>query len=241
MKKNYVVLAIFATLFYSAQTSRVGKVGVNTTTPEATLDINGNLMVRTVPVSPAATTYDILVVNPTTSEVQKINGNLTGTGSNVNSTIAKAVEKDGVSLLSGSAFAGWQKIDFGAGHVPINPGGHFDATTDFYTVPSTGIYEIFYEFRYGEGVLLSALNFNGTPSIGILNHGTTGYTVLDERKFSGASVPLVLSAQISSTAINSVYKLTAGDKLSFELNAGGLNLNLLSSSFASVVVKKISD
>lgn len=211
------------------------QVGINTTTPEATLDVNGNLIVRTVPTTPIATTYDFLVLDPATFEVQKINGTL-GTAS-VNSSIAKAVEEDGISLLDGSLFAGWQKINFGSGHIPINPGGNFDSATDFYTVPSDGIYEINYEFRYGNGVLLGLF---GNPKIGILKHDGGTYTVLDSRIFGGANLG-VLSVTISSTQINSVYSLSAGDQLSFEIFAGSISLAALGSSYASVVVKKISD
>lgn len=125
--------------------------------------------------------------------------------------------------------------------MPINPGGHFDAGTDFYTVPSTGIYSINFEFRYGDGVMLSVLNFGGTPRIGILKHLGASYSVLDERKFSGANIPLLLSLIVSNTSINSIYQLNAGDQLSFELNSGGLTLGLLASSYASVIVRKISD
>lgn len=235
MKKNYTIAAIFGLLFCNAQ------VGINTTTPQSTLDVNGNLMVRTVPASATASTYDFLVVSPTTSEVQKVNGSLGITTNAFSGTIAKAVEEEGLSLLSGTSFAGWQKINFGSGHVPINPGSHFDATTDFYTVPSDGIYEINYEMRYGSGVLLSLLSFSGIPSIGILKHDSSGYTVLDKRKFSGVSVPLLASIIISNTTIKNIYQLTEGEKLSFEVNAGGLVLNVLGDSYASVVVRKISD
>ena len=233
MKKHYYLLAVIVPIFSFAQ------VGINTTTPLATLDVNGNLIVRTVNTTAPDTTYNFLVQNQTTKEVEKITGNL-GTVS-ANSTIAKAVEENGVSLLSGSLFAGWQKIDFGPGHVNINPGNNFSAATDFYTVPATGIYQINYEFRYGNGVLLSALNFSGTPSIGILNHSGGSYTVLDKRKFSGANVPFLVSLLISNSSINSIYQLTAGDQLSFEVNAGGLGMGALSSSYATFSIRKISD
>lgn len=236
MKINITIVALAMSFFSYAQ------VGINTTEPQATLDVNGNLIVRNTPATPVSGTYDFLVVNSVSNEVQRLSGNFNSNASNpYSSTFAKAVEQDGLSLLDGSLFAGWQKIDFGSGHVPINPGGHFSATNDFYTIPSDGIYAVDFEVRYGTGVMLSVLNFSGTPSIGILKHTGSGYTVLDERKFTGATIPVVLSVIICNTQISNVYKLNSEDKLSFEINAGGLNLGLLGNSYASVVVRKISD
>lgn len=236
MKTYIILMVLFSSFFINAQ------VGINTTDPQATLDINGNLVIRTAPITTAMANYDFLVINSVSNEVQRLNGNLGTSVSNpFSATMVKAVEENGISLLDGTLFAGWQKINFGPGHIPINPGSNFDSITDHYTVPSDGIYEVNYEVRYGTGVMLSALNFGGTPSIGILKHTGSGYTVLDERKFSGATVPLLVSILVSSTQIDNMYQLASGDKLSFEMNAGGLTLGLLSSSYASVVIRKISD
>lgn len=234
MKKVSTIIGIFLFQLCFSQ------VGINTTTPQATLDVNGNLIVRTVNSATPAVTYDFLVHNNSTKEVEKFSGNFT-TGSTANTTIAKVADSDGISLLSGSLFAGWRKINFSASNISINPGNNFSATSDFYTVPSNGIYKIVFEFRYGTGVLASLLNFNGTPSIGILKHTGGTYTVLDSRKFSGVSVPLLASIIVSNTSIDSIYQLSAGDQLSFEVNDGGLSLNLLSSSYATFYVQKISD
>lgn len=234
MKKMYALLAISSTVLLYAQ------VGINTTDPQSTLDVNGNVIIRTVDPATVSSAYDFLVHDNATNEVHKINGNLAPV--TAEKTISKGVERNGVSLLSGSLFAGWRKINFASANIPINQGANFDAATDFYTIPSTGVYEINYQFKYGSGVLASLLNFGGVPSIGILRHPTSGpYNVLDSRKFSGVSVPLALSLIVSETSIDSVYQLTAGDRLSFELNSGGLSLGLLSSSHAEFVIKKISN
>jgi len=239
MKKNYYLsIFIFCSSVVTAQ------VGINTTNPEATLDVNGDIIIRQVGNANSSANYDFLVVDPTTHKVDKVNGNLSGSsGSNVNSTMAKAIEDEGLSLLDGSLFAGWQKIDFGSGHIPINPGGHFSAADDIYTVPSDGVYVINFDVRYGSGVMLAALNFSGIPSIGILKHSSdmSSYTVMDKKKFSGASVSFLASIIISNTSIDSIYRLSKNDKLSFEINAGGLALNLLSDSSARVYIYKISD
>ena len=174
MKKIYGFFTILSVSYLQAQ------VGINTTNPQSTLDVNGNVIIRTVDSAATSSTYDFLVHNTVTKEIQKVNGNFNSTAPI--KTISKGTEKNGITLLSGSLFAGWQKINFASDNIPINEGNHFDSEDDFYIVPSNGIYQIDYSFRYGSGVIASLL---GNTKIGILKHVGSSYTVLDERKFSG--------------------------------------------------------
>ncbi|AYO57622.1 hypothetical protein CO230_05495 [Chryseobacterium sp. 6424] len=218
-------------------TNVAAQVGINTETPGATLDVNGNLIIRQVDPATAASNYNFLVVNSTTAEVEQISGSNTPPA--VNTTIARLDEENNLSLLNVSGFNGWRRIDFAT--ADINVSNNFDLTDDVYVVPSSGIYAVNYEFRYGDGVILQVLNIGGAPSIGILRQTGAGYTVLDQKTFSGANIPLVASILISQSTINSVYRLTAGDRLSFEVLEGGLALSLLSDSRATVSIYKISD
>jgi len=238
MKKFYTFVSVFLFLFSAAQ------VGINTTEPEAALDINGNLAIREVPSLTVDDNYEMLVRNSRTNEVQRIPAQQPA--ESLSSTFAKAQLRSGVSLLNLNGFDGWRRVDFTSASVEFNPGNHFSAASDLYTVPSDGIYEITYEFILGTGVQLSVDILNSSsPRMGILKHSATGYDVLDYREFGGASlgVPLVLNLNIliSNYTINSIYQLSAGDQLSFEVRPGTLSIGLLNSSFAHVVVKKISD
>jgi len=238
MKKNFytlIFLGLFATGF--AQT---GNVGINTTTPTATLDVNGNAKIRTTSNSSTLTGHQVLGIDTTTKEVKTLDTSLFST--NTNTTIAKATVVGTGAVLGLSGNSGYEKINFG----PAALGTGFDTTTDTYTVPSTGVYAVKFNYRYGDGVNLnvSLLNFGGgTPKIGIFRNGV----VMDEGFFGGASIsllaPLVaLSVIISDTYIDSVYQLTAGDVIDFRYNQTGLNVALLSSNVtAKMVVYKISD
>lgn len=230
--RNYITFL----LVLCCSLSFAQNVGINTSTPQAILDINGNAIVRTVPTTATAANYDFLVSDPTTKEVQSLNGNF---ASATNNTITKAVDTDGFSVLALELAGGYQTIDFAPGTVSINPGSFFDVSTDEYTVPSNGIYEIFYYFRFGTGVQASLLSTS--PRIGILK--TTGITttLLDNKAFAGVNLGIA-NITITSSDINSVYQLVAGDKISFGFNRGSLiSLGLLGSSRAEFVIKKISD
>lgn len=235
MKKIYILVSTLFMIGASAQ------VGINTQTPAGTLDVNGNLFVRTTLASPVATAYDVLVVNPTTKEVQKVSTNLT---SAVNPTIAKAEKANGFSLLTVGLFGGFTPVRFDTAE--INNGSNFTVSTapnipSFYTVPSSGIYEIKYELRLGNGLKIEALNFSGTPGIAIIKNTSGTNSILDSRSFSGVNLLLLASINITNSTINNVYRLVQGDKISFGFNNGGIDLGLLSSSLASVNIKKISD
>lgn len=244
MKINTIIAVIFCQVFTYAQ------VGINTTDPQATLDINGNLIVRTVPTTPASGTYDFLVVNSGSNEVQRLNGNL-GTSGNASfsSTFAKASRSSTTALLGANIYSGYNRINFLPASLTINPGNHFNATDDTYVVPSTGIYKVEFEFRYGNGVELQLLSFNGNPRMAILKQEASGYSIVDDRAFSAANVGLeagpinlgALSLVLSQGQINSMYPFTAGDVLSFEVFLGGVALSVLGNARATVSIRKISD
>ena len=237
--RKYFTLASFLMCFCT----NAQKVGINTPTPTAVLDVNGNAVVRTVNTATIATNYDFLVSDPTSQEIKKVNGNF---GSSANTTIAKAAEKEGIALLTLGAFDNWKKINFDTAE--INPGNNFSTSNDVYVVPSTGIYEVGYSFRYGTGVTANIL---GATEIGIFKQVDSNTPdLIDSKGFSGvtlATVPLpvvpdvVVDITITNAEISSIYQLTEGDKISFEVNSPGLALSILEDSAAEFVIKKISN
>jgi hypothetical protein len=151
-------------------------------------------------------------------------------------------------VLGASIYSGYNRIGFTGTDVKIDPGSNFDSATSTYKVPSDGVYAINFEYRYGDGVQLQLLSLGGTPRAAILKQLGASYTVLDERDFSGANISLglvlgivPLSVIISQTQVNSIYKLTKDDVLSFEVYLGGIALSVLGNSFSSVSIYKISD
>lgn len=233
MKKSLLILAGFCFLQGNSQ-----NVGINTTTPEASLDVNGNLRIQDVPISSAAASQKFLVLD-SNNKVEQVYGNY---ASAVNTTIAKASKKNGFNLLTATTYLTWQKIDFDV--TSINPGNNFKTIGSFYKVPSDGIYEVTYYFKYGTGLTASLLS---STKIGILKKTGSEFSVLDERKFEGVSIGLgitgfnVLELAISSSTINSIYVLNKNDELSFEIVKGAIELGILNSSSSEVIIKKISN
>ena len=119
-------------------------------------------------------------------------------------------------------------LSIGGGVVNLNLGGGTGGTTTvqvpsasmnngIYTVPSTGLYHITYDYKEGSGANVSLLTNSGirilrTPS------GSSTASILDSKGFGGVSVALVLTVSITQTMISHIYSLTAGDQIQFAVN-----------------------
>lgn len=237
IRKIVFLLLPFAFIHYNAQ------VGINTTTPQTTLDVNGNVIVRTVQYSPPAASYEYLVRNSVTNVVEKVSGNLGSVS--VNPTIAKIATSSTTGLLQAGFYPGYSRINFETADVAIDKGSNVNVVDDTYTVPSTGVYAINYSYSYGNGVQLQLLSLAGNPNLAILRQTGAIPQVVDAKNFSGANVSLMgigaLSVVISQASINSVYQLAAGDILSFEVFEGGIDVGVLGVANASISIYKISD
>ncbi|GGF07244.1 hypothetical protein SAMN05443634_101115 [Chishuiella changwenlii] len=71
MKKKYIFIPLAFSIFTSAQ------VGINTEEPTKTLDINGELRVRTLP---SGDVIDDILVSDIDGNVRKVSRNSFGTG-----------------------------------------------------------------------------------------------------------------------------------------------------------------
>lgn len=141
-------------------------------------------------------------------------------------------------------------LGIGGGVIDLNIGGSSGGTTTVqvpstamsngvYTVPSTGLYQITYNYKEGSGVSVSLLSNSGIRILRTPTSSTTA-TVLDAKGFSGVSVALVLTVSITQTSISHIYSLTAGDKIQFAIERqGALNLDLATISEADVSIYRI--
>ncbi|MEY8759230.1 hypothetical protein [Chryseobacterium tongliaoense] len=228
-----LILSVMAISAYS-------QVGINTPTPSATLDVNGNTKIRQTPQAPALAGYQVLGVNLSTTEVSQIDPALIYAAANTDATVYAAKKTAGISLLSLGLFpSGFRAVNFLAAERSIGNAALFSDTDNTYTIPSTGIYAIGFTFKYGTGLQASLLA--NSPGVGIVRTRAGVATTIDNRPFSGANL-ILLSLTISETSLNSIYSFQAGDKISFGLTGStALDVGLLGSSVASFYIFKVSN
>ncbi len=217
------------------------QVGINTSSPTATLDINGNLKIRNVPVVSSLTTNQTVLLRDKSAsgdfEIKEIASDFIVTG-NANAYYAS---KNG----------SWSLVDLGLGNFwsRINLTGASDTklgnqtlfTNGVYTAPQAGIYSINYEIQFAAGINLEAL---GGKRFGILKNNL----IWDEKLFDGARVSILgitlASVPITSTNLFSLVQLDVGDTITFAVNVSGLlpiDLALLTNAKVNVFIYKISN
>lgn len=219
-----------------------GNVGINTSTPAATLDVNGNMKVRVAPTVTSTSGYQILALNQNTGgdfEVSKMSMS-TVTDGMVNASVFSARKTSNFGLAAVTVLpAGYQAINFVAADRTIGAAALLDDSDHSYVVPSTGVYNLSFTFRYGTGLQASLLTT--PPTVAILRNRANTVTIIDSKNFNGVNLAIA-NLTISEGTITNLYSFQAGDRISFGMNQTGLlNAGLLSSSFASVNIHKVSN
>jgi hypothetical protein len=235
--KIYTLLlsGIFPLVF--AQT---GNVGINTSSPTATLDVNGNTKIRTTPLAATMNNHMILAVNQGSFEVVKMDPATIGTEGITNTTVFSARKTSGFGLASIAILpSGYEVINFVATDRTIGAATLLADSDHSYVVPSTGIYNLSFTFRYGSGLQTSLLST--PPNVAILRNRANTITVIDSKNFNGVNLAIA-NLTITEGTITNLYSFQAGDRISFGMNQTGLlNVGLLSSSFASINIHKVSN
>ncbi|WP_160136912.1 hypothetical protein [Chryseobacterium sp. c4a] len=232
--KLYSLILACATLPLFSQ------VGINTSAPTATLDVNGTMRVRVTPPATTVTGYQLLAQDTGTTEVFAMDPQLIIGSANVNSGMFAAKKTAGISLVDITLFpASFRPVNFLASERTIGSAAMFSDSDGSFIIPSTGVYMIGYNFRYGMGLQANLL-VNGY-GIGIARTRNGVGAVIDSRPFTGLDLGLV-SLTISESTINSLYSFQTGDKVSFGLTGSNLlNLSILSSTIASFYIYKVSN
>lgn len=242
MRKLFYFFSIFFISIFNAQ------VGINTTDPQATLDINGNLIIRTVnPLSALTNNHTVLIRDKSTSgdnEIKEINPDVLFNG--ISSSVYSATKSGSFSLLELSIGGNWYKINL-TGISDTKLGNPALFTSGIYTAPQSGIYAVHYEFQLESGANLEVL---GGKKLGIIKNST----IWEEKKFDGVRVSItipplgptitVASVPVTSSAIQSLVSLNAGDSLTFAVNTNGvlpINLGVLTDSKVSLYIYKVSN
>lgn len=230
---------IYSLLLACAALPLFSQVGINTTNPTATLDVNGTLRVRDTPTATTVSGYQILAQDNASTEVYKIDPLLLMASSGgVNTTVFAAKKSTTLSALSITFPGGFKALNFKAADRSIGNAALFDDNDSSYIIPSNGVYAIGFSFKYSTGLVASVLSEGG---IGIARTRSGTSAIIDSSMFSGLNI-LVTGLSIADTRINSLYSFQAGDKINFgTIETGLLSLGALSTSNASIYIYKVSD
>lgn len=218
--KIYFLTAGFCSALFTAQ------VGINTSAPTATLDVNGTARIRTSTPIPVSDPLDKIMIFDDAFNVRSVDVKRIFEESPRNSTIVKGVGGQGFSVLSLSLLGGWQKASFPLEEIDEN--GDFDLITQEFTAPHSGIYNAYFFMELAS--LLSASDLG----IGIFKVSTaTGTTeLLSQKSFLNVSV-LGINVSPPTRSTQTTVKLNQGDKIVFGVKVPLINSNLLSNSKAN--------
>jgi hypothetical protein len=112
---------IYSVLLACAALPLFSQVGINTSTPTATLDVNGTLKVRDTPVAASVSGYQFPQDN-TTTEVFKMDPQLLIAASSVNTTVFAAKKTSDLALLTITGPGGFKALNFVAADRTIGNG-----------------------------------------------------------------------------------------------------------------------
>ncbi|PKA82054.1 C1q domain-containing protein [Ulvibacter sp. MAR_2010_11] len=198
-------------MFFS--TATFSQVGIGTTFPSASLDINGNLKIRLIP--------EEALVNDVKDSVLVVNGNYVKsipTKSLVTAALPTTIK--GTFSTTGavnlSLLSGVQTIPFNDLHFDVN--NEFNTTTYMFTAKQDGIYAVNVHIEAGSSIGI-ATNFG----VRILKNGTV------ESRNSFANVG-VLGVNVTPPVRSSqtLLQLSTNDTISFQIEGdialGSVNL-----------------
>ncbi len=243
MKKYFSIFVVFVlTNILFAQ------VGINTSDPKSTLDINGNLKIRSVSNLPALNSNHTVLIRDKTSttgdfEVKEVNSDfLVVNNGNASVYYASGTGAGSLVSLTIPGVTGWARISLLGAVVKLGSSSLF--TNGSYTAPQPGIYMVNYEFQLESGVDIEVL---GGKKIGIVKNSTI---LWDEKYFDAVRVAVVVpplinltlaAVPVTSTSMTSLMQLNTGDTISFAINTGGVNISLLENAKIKVYIYKISN
>ncbi|MCB4809291.1 hypothetical protein LG651_13625 [Tamlana sp. 62-3] len=209
MKKKYVlILFTFLTINIFAQ------VGIGTTTPMATLDINGNLKINvtTLETTEQVIRDSILVISQDgvvnrTKATNILNASLP--------TMVKASMSGGGNILHVLVLSAPETIKYDTETVDNN--NEFDTTTHTYTAKQDGIYAVNAQIKISSAISVST-NFG----IGIYKNGVL---IAEEEYLSVHTGVLSVSSPIRR--VSTVIDLVTGDEITFKLSSSIASVDLL--------------
>lgn len=210
MKKLVLLYFIFYLTPFFAQ------VGIDTTLPTASLDVNGNLRVRTLTsTSNNSAAKDSILVSDNLGNIKRVSSK-TVIESHLKTFIKGSFS--GSTDISLTLASGTKKIPFNLEEFDEND--EFNTTTNTFTATQSGIYSINVAIKTTSSISI-ALDFG----VAILKNGT----VINRNSFANIGV-LGINVTPPVRSVQTLVSLNSGDTINFNIicNIASLSLDLLS-------------
>lgn len=225
MRKILLLFIIVA----SAINPLLAQVGINTENPQAVLDVNGNLMIQSVPVDNTSTSILVLGTN---NEVHRNTSLLAASPQ----TFVEGTGGTAVSLLDISLLTGWYKIQFPT--KDFDEHADYNASTSEFTAPMAGVYNIYVQMATTS--VVSA----GEVGVGIFlkPFGGTGFTKIAEETYASINVSILtidLDVSPPSRKTQRLVKLAKGDVIIFGAKVPLLSVTLIGGSKSFFAINQV--
>lgn len=210
----------------------IAQVGINTENPQASLDVNGDLKVRTVPINNTST--DLLVLGADNS----LHRNTTFLSSYANRSFVGATGGTTISLLNLTLLSGWNKIPFSSEEFDIQ--NNYDNTTTYeFTAPNAGLYRIYAQFET-TGVVTA-----GEVGVAIFKKGVGDllYTLLAQESYLNVSISvLTVGVGVSppTRKVEKLVRLVMGDIITFGAKVPALSVTLAGGSKSFFTIEQVN-
>lgn len=225
-----------------------GQIGIGTDTPQAMLDIRGDLRIESIANGSEAAARDSVLVLNGSSFVNKVSAKNV-ISSALNSCTKVTSGSTVLSLVTISALPNWKlaklpNVEFDMS-CKFNPDTNqydldcnYNATTGEFVALQDGIYEIYAQIKTS-----NVLGANTDFGVGIFKIDTTNnYSLLAEESYLNININILsLNVNVSPPArkTKTIVKLQAGERIVMGIKTGLATINLIGGSNSFMYINQI--
>lgn len=225
MEKKNIILVLF---FLMIGITCYAQVGINTEDPQATLDINGNLRIRTVEKCSGLPCIDSILVKTNGGYIQSISKAQLAISNNV--SFVSGTGSGSTILANVIIISDWRRIQFDKEIIDEN--NDFDVITNTFTAPKDGIYKVYVQSKTSS--LISAGDFG----VGIfVQRGMNAPELVAEENYVNVSV-LGISVSPPTRSTQILLALNFGDKIIFGVKSI-LSVDILSETSSFFTINQV--
>lgn len=206
---------VIACLLFSV--TALAQVGIGTTSPTATLDVNGAIRVRTTdPNNRETSAKDSILVSDRYGNIQRISAKM------VLESRLKTFIKGGFSASADQSLtvsSGTVKVPFN--YEDMDENDEFNTSTNTFTAKNDGIYSINVQIKSNASSVASNFGVSILKNEGVI--ARCGFSNI------GVTIAFVtINVTPPVRAVQTLVKLSAGDTISFNIYTDLINVGLLS-------------